>query len=106
MTDVLETDAPLRGLLPVYLGYSHLSDNHNNGLVGRNLTCAGGKPQRVGIMDFAWLVNSIGDVAFAALPAVESKITYNGMKSPLEIECHSLAIAKPNHTPGGKTRQH
>lgn len=97
MTDILETDAPLRGLLPVYLGYSHLSDNHNNSLVGRNLSCGGGKPQHVGIVDFAWLVNEIGNVAFAALPAVESKITYDGMKSPLETECRALAVANAGH---------
>ncbi len=95
MTDTLETDAPLRGLLQVYLGYARISDNHNNSMTGRELTCGGGNVHRVGMVDFAWLVNSIGEAALGALPDVASKITFNGMKSPLEIECHALAIANP-----------
>src|ERR1700753_4165298 len=102
MTDFLKTDAPLRGILPVYLGYSHLTDNHGNSLIGRELTCKGRKSERVSALDFAWLIHSIDNDTTGALPEVRSTITYDGMKSPLEIECKALAVANPGHSSRGR----
>jgi hypothetical protein len=91
MTDVLKATRWGSAMLPVSVGLASVSDNHGNSNIGFELTCAGKKPVRLGIMQWEALGESLGALRVANALSFDGELKMlPWQESPLQRRCRDL----------------